>query len=160
MDGALLKRLDSAVMSLEKVVIVFLVTCMFVLGMAQVVSRFVIKSPIPWTESMLTYMFIWSSYLGASVAVAKNSHFMVDIFVNYLPAKYRRYIEVLVNLLIIFFAVFIVYKGMYLVIENRTQLMSAMPFSMSWPYLALPVSSLFMIIHTITRIYNLIVGRE
>lgn len=145
---------------MEKVILVFLLTCMFILGMMQVISRFIIKRPISWSEVMLTYMFVWSSFIGASVAVDEKSHFVVDIFVKRIPDGFQHTIEIFVNFLILVFAAFVVYKGMYLVLSNRDQLMSAMPFSMSWPYLALPVSSVFIIVHSSNHIYDLCTGRE
>lgn len=160
MEGVFLHNLNSKVKSIEKVLLVFLLTCMFILGMMQIISRFIIKSPISWSEVMLTYMFIWSSFIGASVAVDEKSHFAVDIFVKRLPDGFQHTIEIFVNFLILVFAAFVVYKGMYLVLSNRDQLMSAMPFSMSWPYLALPVSSVFIIVHSSNHIYDLCTGRE
>ena len=94
------------------------------------------------------------------MAVDEKSHFAVDIFVKRLPDGFQHTIEIFVNFLILVFAAFVVYKGMYLVLSNRDQLMSAMPFSMSWPYLALPVSSVFIIVHSSNHIYDLCTGRE
>lgn len=144
----------------EQYSLVFLLTVMTFLGLAQIVSRFVIEKPIPWTEALLTYMFVWSSFLGASLAVEMKAHFSVELFVVKLPQRLQRVVEVGVYLLIIFFAGLMIQKGMLFVEGNRDQLMAAMPFTMVWPYLAIPVSGLFIAIHALNAIYLIVTGRR
>lgn len=151
-----MERLNSMLQWLESKIAAVLIFCMLILGFLQVFSRFILKSPIPWTEAMLTYMFVWFSFIGASLAVAEKAHFSVEIVVARFNPLLRRCAEILVEILIISLAVLMIYKGMVLVLENRNQLMAAMPFTMSWPYLALPVSGLFIMIHALTHIIRLL----
>lgn len=153
-------KLDDFIRSVEKILLVILISVMLILGLMQIISRFVLKSPIPWSEAMLTYMFIWASFLGASLAVSEKAHFGVEIFVDRLTPNFKRSIEVFVNVLLVVFSLFLISKGMIFVMTNRNQLMPAMPFTMSWPYLALPVSGLFIAIHALNHIYSLFIGRE
>lgn len=152
--------INKLVTRFEQYSLVFLITVMTFLGLAQIVSRFVIQSPIPWTEALLTYMFVWTCFLGASLAVEQNAHFGVEIFVVMLPKPVQRWIEIAVYLLIIAFAVIMIVKGMMFVEGNADQEMAAMPFSMIWPYLAIPVSGLFIVIHSLNAIYCLALGRK
>ncbi|MDR7866904.1 MAG: TRAP transporter small permease [Sporomusaceae bacterium] len=152
--------INNLVTKFEQYSLVFLITVMTFLGLAQIVSRFVIQSPIPWTEALLTYMFVWTCFLGASLAVELNAHFGVEIFVVMLPKPVQRVMEIAVYLLIITFAVIMIVKGMMFVEGNADQEMAAMPFSMIWPYLAIPVSGLFIAIHALNAIYCLVRGRK
>ena len=152
--------INKLVVKFEQYSLVFLITVMTFLGLAQIFSRFVIESPIPWTEALLTYMFVWTCFLGGSLAVEQNAHFGVEIFVILLPKRIQRFIEIGVHLLIIVFAGIMIVKGMMFVEGNADQDMAAMPFSMIWPYLAIPVSGLFIIIHALTAIYCMITGRK
>lgn len=152
--------INKVVAKFEQYSLVFLIISMTFLGMAQIFSRFVIESPIPWTEALLTYMFVWSSFLGASLAVEQNAHFGVELFVVMLPKRIQRVIEVGVYLLIIVLAALMVWKGMVFVEGNSDQLMAAMPFTMVWPYLAIPVSGLFIAVHALNAIYLVVTGRK
>ncbi|MDT8902921.1 TRAP transporter small permease [Anaeroselena agilis] len=152
--------INKLVTKVEKYCLVFLIIIMTFLGLAQIISRFVIQSPIPWTEALLTYMFVWTCFLGASLAVEQNAHFGVEIFVVMLPKPLQRVIEMAVYLLIIVFAGLMINKGMLFVEGNRDQMMAAMPFSMIWPYLAIPVSGVFIAIHALNAMYRLAVGRN
>lgn len=155
-----MKKLNMFVLSLEKGLLVLLIPCMLFLGLLQIISRFVIQRPITWSEAMLTYMFVWTSFIGASLAVHEKAHFGVELLVNKLPAALSRKLEILVSLLIFAFAGLIFYKGVYLVFANRDQLMPALPYAMSWPYLILPISSVFIAVHALYDFYTLVLGRE
>ena len=148
----LLAKLDSIIRKFEEKCLVLLITFMLVLGLMQVISRFVIQKPLGWSEPMLTYMFVWSCFLGASLAVANRAHFEVEVFVDLLGPQSQKIIAIIVHLLIIGFSIIMVWKGMLLVDSNQTQEMAAMPFSMVWPYLAMPVSGFFVIVHSLTLI--------
>ena len=148
----LLTKIDGLIRKFEEKCLVFLVTCMLVLGLMQVISRFIIQKPIGWSEPLLTYMFVWSCFLGASLAVAHRSHFEVELFTDHLKPSIQKSLEIFVHLLIILFSILMVWKGLILLEANQTQEMAAMPFSMIWPYLALPVSGLFVIIHSLTTV--------
>ncbi len=150
----LLEKFDGMIRKFEEKCLVLLITCMLFLGLMQVFSRFVIQKPIGWSEPMLTYMFVWSCFLGASLAVAHRAHFEVELFVDLLSPKAQKLIAFLVHVLIIGFSVIMVWKGLILVEANQTQEMAAMPFSMVWPYLAMPVSGFFVIIHSLTLIFS------
>lgn len=155
-----MERINGFAKNVEKFILIALLGFMVVLGMLQIISRFIIKSPIAWSEGLLIYMFIWSSYLGASLAVAENAHFKVEIFTDRMPRKVQKGLEIFVNVLMFSFACLIAVKGSVLVIANQKQMMALLPFSMSWPYLALPVSCIFMAIHTLNNINFLLKGRE
>ena len=155
-----MQRLNHVVKSVEMVIVFVLLCCMLVLGSLQIISRFVIQSPIPWTEAMLTYMFVWTCFLGASLAVAEKAHFGVEIFVEKMPPHIRRPVEIGVDLIMLGFALLMVYKGLLLVENNMDQLMSAMPFTMVWPYLAMPVTGLCIFIHVLTDMINVAKARR
>ncbi len=152
--------INKLVTKFEQCSLIFLITIMTFLGLAQIVSRFVIQSPIPWTEALLTYMFVWTCFLGASLAVEQSAHFGVEIFVVMLPRPVQRWVEIAVYLLITAFAALMIVKGMMFVEGNADQEMAAMPFSMIWPYLAIPVSGLFIAIHALSAVYCLVRGER
>jgi len=155
---AVLKKVDGWIRSFERYALTLLMSCMMVLGLMQIISRFIIEKPIGWSEPMLTYMFVWACFLGASLAVAYHSHFEVEFFVDHLSPNMQRYVSILVQLLVIAFSGVMVWKGMILVEANQTQEMAAMPFSMVWPYLAMPVAGLFTIVHCLYGLARLLKG--
>lgn len=153
-----LERLNSFVKSIEKNLLVVMMTLMVILGLLQIVSRFVIQKPITWSEGVLTYMFIWSCYIAASLGIDEKIHFGVDYFVKKLPNKAEKALAVFTNILILGFALFVVYQGSYITYFGRNQEMPSLPYAMSWAYLALPVFGLLSIVHIINNIRKLVTG--
>ncbi len=147
-----MERLDDFTARLERWMLIVLLTVMVILGLLQIISRFVIKAPIMWSEALLMYMFVWSSFLGASLAVRGLSHFEVEIFVVRLPRMIQKVLSLAVYAMIFAFAVFMIWKGLFLVKLNQRQLMAMMPFTMSGPYVILPLSGTFMAIHSLNHL--------
>jgi len=145
------EKFDLLLRKVEGAVVVVLTSLMLVLGFLQVFSRYVIESPIPWSEALLTYMFVWFSFIGTSLAVAEGAHFCVEIVFVRFPPRLRHYVELLIYVIIMFVAGLMIHKGALFVWVNRTQLMTILPFSMSWPYLALPVSGSLILIHSLSH---------
>lgn len=151
-------RLNSLVKSIEQKLLVVMMTLMLILGLMQITSRFIIQKPITWSEGILTYMFIWSSYIAASLGIEEKAHFGVDVFVKKLPRKVMKVFAVFANVLVLGFAVFVICQGSYITYFVRNQLMPALPYPMSWPYLALPVFGLFSVVHILYNIKKIITG--
>jgi len=154
-----MERMDALVGRLERWMLILLLSAMVVLGLLQIISRFVIKAPITWSEALLMYMFVWFSFIGASLAVKELAHFEVELFMVRLPQPVQKAVAVAVYVLIFFFAVFMVWKGAFLVKLNQRQLMAMMPFTMSVPYMVLPLSGMCMALHSLKHVVGL-VGRH
>ncbi|GEM_PF-1074830 len=154
-----MERMDALVGRLERWMLILLLSAMVVLGLLQIISRFVIKAPITWSEALLMYMFVWFSFIGASLAVKELAHFEVELFMVRLPQPVQKAVAVAVYVLIFSFAVFMVWKGAFLVKLNQRQLMAMMPFTMSVPYMVLPLSGACMALHSLKHVVGL-VGRH
>jgi TRAP-type C4-dicarboxylate transport system permease small subunit len=97
-------------------------------------------------------LFVWTSYLGASVALANRSHFQVDIFVLLLPKRMQKALDIAVDVMIVLFCVFMVRKGWFLFERTANQGMAMLPFSIRWAYFCLPVTAAGMTIHALRHI--------
>ena len=150
-----MERLDSLTARRERWMLIVLLSVMVVLGLLQIISRFVIKAPIMWSEALLMYMFVWFSFLGASLAVRELSHFEVEIFMVRLPQMIQKILSLAVFAMIFVFALFMIWKGLFLVKLNQRQLMAMMPFTMSAPYVILPLSGTFIAIHSLNHLTGL-----
>lgn len=78
-------RVNNLVAFIERWTLTILFIGMIICGALQIVARFILHAPIPWSEELLTYSFVWTSFLGASLAVNSLAHFNVDCLVVRLP---------------------------------------------------------------------------
>jgi TRAP-type C4-dicarboxylate transport system permease small subunit len=125
-----------------------------------VFTRYIMGHQSPWTEELARMLLIWVSLLGASIGFIRKSHLGVDYFVGKLNEKWQTIGELVVYLLVTFFAaVVLIYGGFRLVssaLQNGQQL-PALKIEMGYVYLAVPISGFFIVIFCVETVYEKIV---
>ncbi|MCD8349491.1 MAG: TRAP transporter small permease [Planctomycetaceae bacterium] len=86
-------RIQSVIGALCLIVIVVLIT-------ASIIMRYLFNSPLAWTEELITFVFIWLSFLGAGVVAGKRHHVAVDFITDKFTGKQWYYIRLATILLI------------------------------------------------------------
>ncbi len=120
-----------------------------------VFSRYVLKNQSPWTEELATMLLIWVSLLAAAIGFIRRSHLGVDYFVNKMSLKNQVIGEIIVYMLIAFFASFVmIYGGTRLVALTLKlgQVSPAMQLKMGYVYMAVPISGFFILVFSIETI--------
>ncbi len=120
--------------------VILISVLMVVVTLAQVVFRYVIEAPLPWSEELARYCFVWIVFLGGAIGLSRGIHLGVDIFVNLLPEKHRVGLEALSNAAIACFAASVVYASYPVINMNMLQRSPALGVQMSWIYIAIPIS--------------------
>jgi len=119
---------------------------MSVVVMLQILFRFVIYIPLPWSEELARYLMIWTGMVGSFVALREGRHIGVTLVVNRLPPRAAAGVAVFVQVLTILFLFILAKQGLALALINLNQLSPAMRIPMFFPYLAVPVGAALMII--------------
>ncbi len=117
--------------------------------LAGVFWRYVLGASLHWYDEVGRHLFIWMSFLGAAIAVKRNSHFGVDILVARFPPLLRLIAAWFSHLCILVFSAVILFHGINLVGVTRTHTTSALGYSLALVYAALPVGAALMILFTI-----------
>lgn len=120
---------------------------MFLVVFAQVIFRYLLKHPLPWSEELARYLMVWVACLAAAEAYREKKHVGVSLVVGLLPAGAQGWAERLVHLAVLALMAVIVYQGARLSWLLRDQLSPALEIPMSWPYLAVPVGGLIVGLH-------------
>lgn len=126
-----------------------------------VISRFLLGEQSRFTEEVATYLLIWVSLLGASVAFESGGHLGVDYFVGRLHPSTRPLIQVAVNAIVAFFAVAVMlYGGFVLVSQSLAdgQVSPAMGIQAGYVYLAVPISGFFILLFCAENIVEAFAG--
>lgn len=107
-----------------------------------------------WTEEIAMYSFIWSVFLGGSAMVAERKHFAFTTFVDRLEnPKYKGIINIVISVLMLFFAVLMVYYG----IETTRQFwnytwVNIPEFKRGPIWACIPISGFLMCIYLVSNI--------
>ncbi|MCY4463093.1 MAG: TRAP transporter small permease [Albidovulum sp.] len=131
---------------------------MVVVTLAQVVFRYVIAAPLPWSEELARYCFVWIVFLGGAIGLSRGIHLGVDLFVNLLPDRFRPGLEALSNALIACFAAAVVYASYPVINMNMLQRSPAMGVQMSWIYIAIPISMCLIVLICVERIVAILLA--
>ena len=64
-------------------------TVIIVLLLGGVVSRYVFANPIVWIDEAVSIAFIWVAMIGAAIAMHRNEHLRLTLFLDMLPPRTR-----------------------------------------------------------------------
>ena len=70
-----------------------------------------VQNSLTWSEEMARYMFVWLVYFSVSYTARREKHIRIDAAINLYPKKARPYIEILSELIVLGFAIFIAVTG-------------------------------------------------
>lgn len=76
---------------------------MFAAALAQVLFRYVLQIPVPWTEELARVLFTWAMLLGIALAIRTGEHIRVEALADRLPPRARILLELAFQLLIVLF---------------------------------------------------------
>lgn len=147
-----MKVLDGLLRIFDKTAFVAIAALMGGMGLiafAAVFYRFVLLSPIRWSEEAARYMMVWVTFLGAGYAMGKGKHIGVTMFVEKLPEKGRRIALFAAEIVILLFLAAMAVQGCNLILSLRKQTSPAMELPMWIPYLAIPVGTVHMFLHVL-----------
>jgi TRAP-type transport system small permease protein len=109
-----------------------------------VVFRYVLNSPLTWTEELASLLFAWLTFVGAFVGFRTRSHISIDTLVIFLPPALRRGIARLVDVCVLLLMGVFVWQGLSLTVTTWSLEFPAMEISRGYLYLAIPVGALLM----------------
>ena len=95
----------------EEFFMIPLIFAMSIIIFIQVVCRYVFQNSLTWSEEMARYMFVWLVYFSVSYTARREKHIRIDAAINIYPKKARPYIEILSEVIVLCFAIFIAVTG-------------------------------------------------
>lgn len=123
----------------------------------QVFTRFILKSPSPFTEELARFLLIWVGLLGASYAAGKKLHLAIDVVVNRLGGLNRAYAEYLIQFCVFLFALLVLVIGgirLVAITLSLNQISAALRIKLGYVYLVLPVSGALLMFYSVFFIFE------
>ena len=90
----LIARLDRAIINTAEVAIVAALIVIFALVNLLVVLRYVFGSTIVGGNEFIVVLFIYTTAIGAAVAVSRKEHIAINFLVDRLPVGSRKILEI------------------------------------------------------------------
>lgn len=73
----MLKKLEK---NFEEIILMTLLVLMSIVLGLQIVARYVFNNSLSWSEELVRYLFIWSTFLGIPYSIKKGISIRVDFF--------------------------------------------------------------------------------
>jgi TRAP-type C4-dicarboxylate transport system permease small subunit len=121
----------------------------------QVLSRYVVQNPSSFTDELSRYMLIWLGMLGAAYVAGQNQHLAIDILPNKLSGKPKIKLLILINALVLLFALLAMVLGgsnlVYItyILEQKS---ATLQIPLAYIYTIIPISGLLVIYYQIFQI--------
>jgi TRAP-type C4-dicarboxylate transport system permease small subunit len=119
-----------------------------------VFTRYVLNSAASWPEPLAILLTIVLTFVGAAAAYRLNLHMNVSYFADQLPQPYRRWLDLVVQLLMALIATFMIVWGERLVEVTWHNTIPDFPFlSVGVTYLPIPIGGVCLLLFIIERIF-------
>lgn len=125
----------------------------------QVISRQILNEPSTWSEELARLLFVWLSFLGSAFLFGERGHIAVDFLARKLPFAGQRVAQIFVQAMVLLFALVGLVWGGYLAASIAwEQNLTALPFTIGWVYLVIPIAGVFIAILALMDIVGLSLG--
>ena len=128
-----------------------------------VLTRYAFGKQADWSEELARFLLIWISLLGGAVAFGEKSHLGVDYFVGKFDPVARKFITIVGQIIVLFFAISIFIIGGSQVVKDALameQMTPALNWKMGHVYLVLPIAGVFMILFTVEQLLETLLATE
>jgi len=120
----------------------------------QVLFRYVLQAPIEWYLEVVEISFMWALFMGISIGYKAGSHIQFVILFDRLPPRVQRVLAFVCQGIGLAFFVFMTVYGFQFFLFSRNYFMPTIDISQQWKFLCVPISGVFMAIHTLELIFG------
>ena len=118
-------------------------------------SRHILNAPASFTTEFLRYALLWLSLLAAAYVFGKKGHLAILFVKDKFKGKILMVVEVLTELIIIFFAATVlIYGGMQGYNLGMGESSPTLGIPVGYIYLVMPLSGLFIIVYSIMNLID------
>ncbi len=124
-----------------------------------VITRYLLESQSSWTDELARFLLVWLSILGAAYASGKKLHIAIDILPQGLSKKKQNYLDIIVHLIVLLFAVSVFLIGglRYVYISFALgQTSPALQLPIGFVYMVLPISGVFILYYKLSELIILL----
>lgn len=156
-----LHKIRKGMNTVVSTICIVLFAVMVVVGSYQIITRFIFNSPSTVSEELLTYTFAWMAIFSSAYVFGKRDHMRMTFIADKLPKEQRRILEIVIELLIIAFAVIVlIYGGFTIMGLTMTQKTASLGVMMGVIYAVVPICGILIAIYGVLNVIDLCAGYE
>ena len=113
---------------------------------AGVVWRYVLNSPLFWSDEVAGLLFLWLVMLGAVIALRRGEHMRMTAVVSRLPPRAQRFVATLSALVVAIFVAEILLPATSYMVDEELMMSPALQLPDSWRVAGLLVSLVLLLL--------------
>lgn len=117
-----------------------------------VVARFVLHTPLIWSDELSSILFLWLAMLGSVVALRRGEHMRMTAIVSSLGAQKAALFEAIATCACLLFLGMVLYPAWEFASEEVVITTPALEISNAWRAAALPVGLALMTLFAVLRL--------
>ena len=110
-----------------------------------VVSRYVFNYPVIWIEEAASICFLWLAMLGAAIALDRNEHLRLTLFLKLFPDDFRRLVETFALVVVATFLIALMYSAFEYAYEEWFITSAALNIPNTFRVAAIPFGMVMML---------------
>lgn len=161
---------EKRITKVEKFICTVWYALIIIMLVLQVVTRFILKSSIPWTDESARYLWTTLCFIGCGAAISEDAHIEINLIGSLISGmkddekklKAARLSDIFRYIIVILIAIFLViinWKYM-LTIKKTGMLSSALAFPVWGLYLIIVIGFIGVIIHSLFKLIVAIADHE
>ena len=150
--GGLLAGADRIIGWLTEPAVALLVLAEVGILFSGMVARYLLESPLVWTDELASMLFLWLAMLGAVVALRRNEHMRMTAVIGMVGPATRAFLDVFALVAALAFLLLIGWPAFEFARDEAMISTPAMDISNAWRAAALPVGSALMILTAVIRL--------
>jgi tripartite ATP-independent transporter DctM subunit len=119
-----------------------------------IVARYVLRTPLIWSDELASILFLWLAMIGAAIAIRLNEHMRMTACVARLDGAYRDAFELVATAASLAFLALTIAPACEYAISESFITTPALGIPNSWRVAALPVGILFMLYLGLVRLFK------
>jgi len=129
---------------MEKILQTIITSMLFIfIGLVamQVIWRYVLSDPLPWTEQAARYLFIWMLMLEMPILLRRKNNMAFDLLYNKFPVNVQKVVQILTLILVGAFGVVYFVVSLELCSRSLNKVAVGLNIPIVWVYAAQPVGA-------------------
>jgi tripartite ATP-independent transporter DctM subunit len=144
--------IEAVLGTLVEIPAAILVVAEIVILFAGVVSRYVMHSPLIWSDELASILFLWLAMFGAVVAFRRAEHMRMTAVVAAATPAMRAYLDVVATCAALAFLLLVIWPAYDYAYEESFITTPALQIPNTWRAAALPVGTALMALFALLRL--------
>jgi tripartite ATP-independent transporter DctM subunit len=149
-----LERLNDMVGMLVEIPAALLVVAEVVVLLMGVIWRYVLHTPLVWSDELASILFLWLAMLGSIVALRRGEHMRMTAIVGKLPPHLRAFLDLIAIAAALAFLLLVVRPAYEFAEDEMFVTTPSLEITSSWRAAALPIGIALMIVVGFLQIFR------